>query len=103
MSKQASAMPCAPLLNILGDIWSLAIIMFISKDALRFNELLRAIPQANPVTLAKRLKKLEEAGVLSKQSATLSKQSTVYSLTPKGRRLLPIIVEIQKVAKDFED
>jgi len=47
-------------LKILGDMWVLCIMHALEAGPMRFNELARAVPQANPVTLVSRLKKLEK-------------------------------------------
>ncbi|WP_326657674.1 winged helix-turn-helix transcriptional regulator [Streptomyces sp. NBC_00385] len=93
---------CMEILSVVGDLWTLAIVMTLQKSAMRFNELQRAIPKANAVTLTNRLRKLDDAGVVSRVAETRSRQSTVYDLTPFGRRLLPIVDAVRTVALDLE-
>jgi len=93
---------CMQILSVVGDLWSLAIVMSLQNSELRFNALQRAIPRANAVTLSHRLKKLEEAGVLSRTVESRSKQSSVYSLTPLGEKLIPIVDAVRSVALDLE-
>jgi DNA-binding HxlR family transcriptional regulator len=93
---------CMQVLSLIGDLWTLAILMSLQGSELRFNELLRAIPRLNAVTLTSRLKKLEEARIVSRTVESRSKQSTVYALTPYGRKLLPIVDAARAVALDLE-
>ena len=90
------------ILSVIGDLWTLAIVMGLQKSELRFNELQRAIPKINAVTLTNRLRKLEDAGIISRVAESRSKQSTVYSLTAFGRRLMPIVDAVRAVALDLE-
>ncbi|MCX5400573.1 helix-turn-helix domain-containing protein [Streptomyces sp. NBC_00102] len=93
---------CMQILSVVGDLWTLAIVMTLQKSAMRFNELHRAIPKVNAVTLTSRLRKLDEAGIVVRVAESRSKQSTVYDLTPFGRKLLPIVDAVRTVALDLE-
>ncbi|MEV5752493.1 helix-turn-helix domain-containing protein [Actinoallomurus sp. NPDC052308] len=93
---------CMQILSVIGDLWTLAIVMTLQESGMRFNELQRAIPKVNAVTLTNRLRKLEDAGIVSRVAETRSKQSTVYDLTPFGRKLLPIVDAVRTVALDLE-
>ncbi|MBB2745838.1 UNVERIFIED_ORG: DNA-binding HxlR family transcriptional regulator [Microbispora rosea subsp. rosea] len=93
---------CMQVLSVIGDLWTLAILMTLQASEMRFNELQRAIPRANAVTLTNRLRKLEDAGVVSRTVESRGKQSTVYALTSFGRRLLPIVDAVRAVALDLE-
>ncbi len=85
----------AEMLKLLGDYTTLRIIDFLRDGALRFTALQRALGDANSVTLTKRLKHLEEAGILNRQEATFDRQSVTYSLSDMGKGLLPVLREIQ--------
>lgn len=93
---------CMQVLSVIGDLWTLAILMTLQASEMRFNELQRAIPRANAVTLTNRLRRLEDAGVVSRTVESRGRQSTVYALTPFGRRLLPIVDAVRAVALDLE-
>jgi DNA-binding HxlR family transcriptional regulator len=94
---------CMQILSVIGDLWTLAIVMTLQESSgLRFNELQRAIPKINAVTLTNRLRKLQEAGIVNRVAESRSKQSTEYDLTPFGRKLLPIVDAVRAVALDLE-
>lgn len=90
-------------LKMLGDFWTLAIIQAIDGRQMRFVELARELPDANPTTLSNRLKKLEQQGIITRQKETIDKLSVVYSLTEKGRGVMPILKEIRTFADTFLD
>jgi hypothetical protein len=61
---------CMQILSVIGDLWTLAVVMTLQRSEMRFNELQRAIPRVNAVTLTSRLKKLEEAGIVSRAAGS---------------------------------
>jgi DNA-binding HxlR family transcriptional regulator len=53
----------------------------------------------NSVTLSNRLKRLEAAGMIEREEATIDRQSVAYRLTSMGKGLLPVLREIQNFTK----
>lgn len=88
-------------LRLLGDYWTLAIIQLLDNQPKRFTELQREIPRVSPTTLANRLKKLKSQQIVSRKKESINKLSVVYSLTEKGKGILPILREIDIFAKQF--
>jgi len=88
-------------IKMLGDAWILCIVGTLAKKEMRFNEIQRAIVGINPTTLAERLKRLENEKMIKRQEETVDKLSVVYSLTNKGRGILPILREIQSFSDKF--
>ena len=91
----------AEALKLLGDYTTLRIVDFLRSGALRFTELERALGDTNSVTLTKRLKRLEAAGILERREATFDRQSVTYSLSETGKGLLPVLAEIQKFTRQL--
>ncbi len=89
----------AEALKLLGDYVTLRIIDFLRTNELRFTELQRSIGDVNSVTLSNRLKRLEAAGMIEREEATIDRQSVAYRLTALGKGLLPVLREIQKFTK----
>ncbi|HUD20324.1 MAG TPA: helix-turn-helix domain-containing protein [Patescibacteria group bacterium] len=88
-------------LKMLGDFWTLAIIQALHDGDKRFAQLQRDISRVNPTTLTSRLKRLEKQGIIKREEETVDKLSVVYSLTPKGTGILPILKEIRLFADKF--
>lgn len=86
-------------IKLLGDFWTLRLVDVIRDDAVRFCELERRLPDINPATLTNRLKKLEETGVIERHVETLDRQSVCYSLTSRGRGVLPVLESIKTFTK----
>ncbi|MDI3336265.1 helix-turn-helix domain-containing protein [Defluviimonas aestuarii] len=77
--------------NIVGDQWSLLILReFFLEGKRRFADL-QAELGLSPNTLSARLKKLEEAGLLSRHVYTQHPPRAEYALTEKGRAFGPVM------------
>jgi len=81
--------------DILGDKWTPRLLrFFVNEKTVRFCQLQDLVDGINPRTLSARLDRLEEAGIILKESTT-SLARCEYSLTPKGEDLLPILHSMQ--------
>src|SRR6185369_9990516 len=78
-------------LKIFGDVWNLSIVRVLSETTQRFNELQRNLGNISPTTLTDRLKKLENYGLIAQEKQTVDQLSVIYSLTKKGKKMLPIL------------
>lgn len=90
-----SRCPISLALDVIGDRWSLLIVrdlMFAGKRYYR--ELLRSDEGISSNILAERLARLVDVGVLSRTGDPTHKQKAIYSLTPKGIDLLPIVAQL---------
>lgn len=87
--------------SLIGDEHVLCILYQLSSKEMRFNEIQRAIEGMSPTTLTARLKKLESEKLIQRKEETLDKISVTYSLTEKGKALLPVMKEIAKFAEKF--
>ena len=82
-------------LEVFGDAWSLLIIrdlMFKGRTA--YTDFLRAEEGIATNVLADRLLRLEEDGVIEKNSPNEGRGSGRYRLTSKGIDLLPVMLDI---------
>lgn len=86
-------------LQIFGDFQTLSIIDTLASGELRYCELQRALGNMNPVTLARRLKKLEDEGIVERRKETVDKLSVAYRLRPKGEYMLPVLRSIKEFAE----
>lgn len=99
MSNSTSPTPCpvsaevciATTTKILGDKWSPRILHALRHSGLRFTQIQQAAGGVNPRTLSVRLDDLEAAHIISKEMFAEVPPRTEYTLTQKGRDLLPIL------------
>jgi DNA-binding HxlR family transcriptional regulator len=92
---------CTELLKLIGDFWTLKIILALGKNKMRFCELERAIPNINAVTLTSRLKKMEKAGLVKRTTECDKRQPVIYTLTKPGIGIIPIAKKIEDYGNKF--
>jgi DNA-binding HxlR family transcriptional regulator len=82
--------------EVLGDRWSLIVIRDIMfGNRRRFRELLTHSQEGIASNiLAARLKRLVEAGLLSRRDDPAHRQRGIYSLTEKAIQLAPVLVQL---------
>lgn len=91
MSKYGQYCPVAQALDILGERWTLLIIRDMLTGTVHFNALQRGLPGLSRGLLAKRLRQLELAGLIKKQTSAAGRHTTAYYLTAAGQALYPVI------------
>lgn len=81
-------------LDILNDRWKLAIIWHLLDEEKRFKDLHESIPEITQKTLTVKLKELEEKNIINREVFPEVPPKVVYSLTPSGKRLTPVLKEM---------
>lgn len=99
--------PNCPIRNILsriGDKWSMLVLYTLETDeAKRFKELQRNIPDISQKMLTATLKMLEADGLVKREAFAEVPPRVEYSLTDKGKTLLPHINALLSWATDNMD
>lgn len=80
--------------KIISSKWTPQIIYALSNNVQRFCELQKEAGGINPRTLSARLDELEATGIVVKASFAEVPPRIEYSLTQKGRDLLPILAQM---------
>jgi DNA-binding HxlR family transcriptional regulator len=84
----------ARALDAVGDRWALLVVRELLIGPKRFTDLRAGLPRVSPDVLAQRLRELEAAGVLRRDSLPPPAASQVYELTERGRELRTVILEL---------
>ena len=96
--------PNCPIRNVLsriGDKWSMLVIFTLENNCcLRFKELQRCIPDISQKMLTATLKTLEADGLVLRKAFPEVPPRVEYSLTDKGKSLLPHIDGLLSWAMD---
>ena len=83
--------PVAMAAEIVCSRWTPLLIRELMSGSTRFNDLRRGVPRMSPTLLSKRLKELEESGIVSvDKSGSVSE----YRLTSAGEELRPIVMAL---------
>jgi DNA-binding HxlR family transcriptional regulator len=99
-----SGCPLNASVEMLGDRWSLLIIRDMMLLGYRtFKEFLNSYEKIATNILADRLKRLENYGIISSAPDPADGRKSIYSLTPKGLGLAPVLTEMVLWAAAHED
>lgn len=83
-------------LNIIGGKWKPVILHKLYFRTLRFGQLAAIIPGISRTILTKQLKELENDGVITRQKFAEIPPRVEYSLTEKGKSLIPVLKSISQ-------
>src|SRR5437660_7820998 len=81
----------AKALDVVGERWTLRIVRNLLLGPLRYSDLLRGLPGITTNLLAKRLREMEEFGLIEKTRGTTTDGAHAYGLTTLGAGLEPAI------------
>jgi len=89
--EQLLGCPVARTADLIGNKWTPLILRDLAVGEKRFSELERSLTGISPKTLSERLKRLEEAKILTRRCYAEVPPRVEYALTSKGTALLPVI------------
>lgn len=82
--------PVRNVLDRIGDKWSILILLLLfEEEKLRFNEIHKAIKTISQKMLTVTLKSLEGDGLISREFFVQIPPKVEYSLTDRGKSLIP--------------
>jgi DNA-binding HxlR family transcriptional regulator len=90
MSEYGQFCPVAKASDILGERWTVLILRELLLGTTRFNDFQRGLSRISPTLLSKRLKGLEEKGLIVRKRSP-GQERHEYLLTACGRELGPLI------------
>jgi len=86
-----SPCPVAATLDLIGDKWTLLIVRDLLAGKSRYQELASSPERIATNILAARLERLQAGGLIAKRESPQRVGSSEYSLTLRGRSLLPVL------------
>lgn len=81
--------------KLLVGKWSILILHHLSEGPIRFNELLRRLPQMTHATLSKQLKMLEEHELIVRTEYPQIPPKVEYTLSPLGEGFKPVLDSLE--------
>ena len=94
--KEEYKCPLEATMEIIGGKYKGVIIGHLINKKLRYSELQRLVSHATPKMLIQQLKELEADGIISKKLYPVVPPKTEYSLTERGKTLIPAIIELNR-------
>src|SRR3989440_10602542 len=93
--------PVCRTAEIVCGKWTLLVIRDLAEGRSRFCELERSLQGISPRTLSLRLRALEEAGALERQTFPQVPPRDAYTLTENGRALAPPIEAMRGPGREW--
>jgi DNA-binding HxlR family transcriptional regulator len=81
----------ASAMTIIGSKWTALILRDLVGGSKRFTHLEKSLTGISPKTLSQRLDELEGHGIITKECFRESPPRIEYSLTEKGKDLIPLL------------
>ena len=100
MAAKDTCPVCATAEIVCGK-WTLLVIRDLAEGRSRFCELERSLQGISPRTLSLRLRALEEAGIVRRQTYPEVPPRVEYALTEKGRALVPLIEDMRTYGRQW--
>jgi DNA-binding HxlR family transcriptional regulator len=89
----------ARALDLVGERWTLLIVRNLLLGPRRYSDLLAELPGITTNLLAKRLKEMIAAGLISRELASPPPRAELYSLTERGEALEPVLLDLARWAR----
>ena len=93
--------PVCHTAEIISGKWTLLVIRDLAEGCSRFCELERSLGGISPRTLSLRLRALEAEGIVQRRTYPEVPPRVEYSLTPKGRALVPLIEHMRHYGREW--
>jgi DNA-binding HxlR family transcriptional regulator len=93
--------PVCATADIICGKWTILVIRDLAAGRSRFCELERSLAGISPRTLSLRLRALEERGIVERHTYPEVPPRVEYSLTRKGRALVPLIDDMRAYGRDW--
>lgn len=96
--------PVSYALDFFGDKWTFLIVRDLAFEGKKFYSDFRNSKEGIATNiLSDRLKKLEQNGIIESKVYEKLKTKKEYSLTPKGKDLIPVLVEMIVWSDKYQD
>src|SRR5687768_12052403 len=93
--------PVCHTAEIISGKWTLLVIRDLADGCSRFCELERSLGGISPRTLSLRLRALEAEGIVQRRTYPEVPPRVEYSLTAKGRALVPLIEQMRHYGQEW--
>lgn len=95
--------PARTTLSLIGDTWSVVIVVALGERPRRFSELRDRIGGISNKVLADVLRRLTASGVLHRRELARAPRGVEYALTPLGESLLEPVSALSRWAEAHTD
>ena len=93
--EAALACPIPPAVDLIGEKWAFLILRGAFNGLHHFEEFQAGLGIARNI-LSDRLSKMVAGGILERSADPADRRRVIYSLTPKGEGLLPVVLALRQ-------
>lgn len=94
-NRKRSGCPISYALDLFGDRWTLLVLRdLVLRGKQRYREFLASDEGIASNILSDRLRRLEDSGILSRKPDPSDRRQIIYSVTEKGKGLVPVLLEM---------
>src|SRR3982751_3768853 len=98
--EAALSCPLPPAVELIGEKWAFLILRGALNGLKHFEEFQAGLDIARNI-LSDRLSKLVAGGILERAPDPSDKRKVIYSLTPKGEGLLPVVLALRQWGEEW--
>src|SRR3954466_15524967 len=98
--ETALSCPIPPAVEVIGEKWAFLILRGALNGLHHFEEFQAGLGIARNI-LSDRLGKLVASGILERSSDPSDRRRVIYSLTPKGEGLLPVVLALRQWGEEW--
>lgn len=98
--EQALQCPLPAAVELIGEKWAFLIVRGAFNDLHHFEEFQAGLGIARNI-LSDRLAKLVSGGILQRTPDPSDRRKVIYSLTPKGEALMPVVLALRQWGEDW--
>jgi DNA-binding HxlR family transcriptional regulator len=89
-------------LSVIGGRWKGLVFWNLRHGTLRFGEIKKILVGINDKMLTQVLRELEVSGVVNRKVYEVIPPKVEYSLTKEGKKLLPVMMQMEQWGQKFE-
>lgn len=98
--KAALTCPLPPAVELIGERWAFLILRGALNGLQHFEQFQAGLGIARNI-LSNRLSRLVKGGILERRPDPDDRRKVVYSLSPKGEALLPVVLALRQWGEDW--
>lgn len=103
MRQHQFTCPVEATLSLIGGKYKPLLLWHLKDGPQRYMALQRLLPGATPKMLTQQLRALEECGMVRRKVIPERPPKTVYTLTPFGESVVPVLDAMCRWGQDFLD
>ena len=97
---EALQCPLPPSIELIGERWSFLILRGAFNGLQHFEQFQAGLGIARNI-LSNRLARLVEGGILERRADLTDRRKVIYSLSPMGEALLPVLIALRQWGQDW--